>query len=312
MTFIGSDGINRTCSLDYLISSTWTGTAFVESYISTGAANFTFSVGDEAGNTGSLITDTTYFIIDTTFDGSSSATIVNSDGTGIVFPAGGYAGSLVINISTPAPSSVSAADLNTYKSSALIFNDLTKEFSAHDMTYNPITAFSDFLTLKIAYPDADNNGRVDGDNIAETSLGLYYLNESLQRWILMEDMVRDFNANYIQARVNHFSIYSIRYVGTAQPAMAQIKVYPNPCKMAISGLTFENIPVSASNVKIYIYNAAGNLIRTLDRSDGINILNVASWNGRNESGKKVASGLYVYFIKTAAHGSSSGKVVISW
>jgi C1A family cysteine protease len=313
LSFTGSDAIERSCSLEYLISSTYTGTAFIESYISTGAANFTFSVQDAAGNTGSLITDTTYFIIDTSFDGATEdVTITNSDGTGIIFPAGAYAGTLIINISTPTPASVSSANSNTYNSSTLASTDLNREFTANDLTYNPITTFSDLLTLKIYYLDADNNGRVDVENIAETSLGLYYLNESLQKWILLEDMHRDFNANYIQAQVNHFSIYSIRYVGTAQPAMAQIKVYPNPCKMTVSNLNFKNIPVQATDVKIYIYNVAGNLVRTLDRSDGINILNEAEWDGKNESGKKVSSGLYVYLIKTAAYGNITGKVVITW
>ncbi len=314
LSFKGSDGIERTCALEYLISSTWTGTAFIESYISTGTAIFSFGAGDVAGNTGSVITAGSSFAIDTAFNGASAATIVNSDGTSIIFPAGGYAGTLIVNISTPAPSSLTTAESNTHNSFVLSSNNLAKEFTAHDMSYNPITNFSELLTLKIYYPDADNNGRLDGDNVLENALGLYYLDEALEKWILVNNMVSNFIFNYIQAETNHFSIYSIRYIGSAQSALSQIKAYPNPCHMpnSNSGLTFENIPVQASNVKIYIYNVAGNLIRVLDRNDGINSLNIAVWNGRNKSGKKAASGLYIYMIKTAAHGSSSGKFVISW
>ncbi|MCG2725257.1 MAG: lectin like domain-containing protein [Elusimicrobia bacterium] len=312
LSFTGSDGIDRNCSLSHLVSSTWTGTAFIESYISTGAAVFSFSATDAAGNIGSVITDGSSFNIATSFDGNIGSNIVNSDGTSIIFPAGGYAGTLIINISTPAPASLVSADLNTHNSFAVLSADLAKEFIARDMAYNPITVFSGFLTLKIYYPDADNNGRVDGDNVLESTLGLYYLDESLQKWILANDMVANFTSNYLQAETNHFSVYSIRYIGSAQSDMSRIKAYPNPCRMTISDLTFEGIPVPASGVKIYIYNSAGNLIRTLDRNDGINALNIAVWNGRNKSGKKAASGLYVYIIKTAEYGTSSGKFVISW
>jgi hypothetical protein len=94
-----------------------------------------------------------------------------------------------------------------------------------------------------------------------------------------------------------------------------IKAYPNPCylnkppfKVIIAG-----IPLDASEPKIYIYNTAGELVRTLVKGDGItDPENNGAWDGKNQGGRKAASGIYLYVVRTANFGRASGSFYILW
>ena len=70
----------------------------------------------------------------------------------------------------------------------------------------------------------------------------------------------------------------------------------------------------ASEVKIHIHNAFGQLVKTLNlgyQQSGhyLNKAEAAFWNGRNERGERVASGIYFYTMQTRNF-TATGKVVI--
>ncbi|MEK7813766.1 MAG: FlgD immunoglobulin-like domain containing protein, partial [Candidatus Desantisbacteria bacterium] len=84
--------------------------------------------------------------------------------------------------------------------------------------------------------------------------------------------------------------------------------YPNPSTGEVW------IPyrlAAASDVKITIYNVAGELIRTLElgeQSAEEHIGNdAAKWDGRTQSGEQVASGIYIYLFRAGGY-TSAGKV----
>ncbi|MDI6735892.1 MAG: C25 family cysteine peptidase [bacterium] len=95
--------------------------------------------------------------------------------------------------------------------------------------------------------------------------------------------------------------------------LSQVIAYPNPCypnKGQI--LKIANIPLN-SNPKVYIYNLVGELIRTLDE-EGSEIkihpgCAEAIWDAKNNSGKNVASGIYIYLLKCDV-GTKKGKIAI--
>jgi hypothetical protein len=71
----------------------------------------------------------------------------------------------------------------------------------------------------------------------------------------------------------------------------------------------------ANSVSIRIFNATGQLIRTLDlghRDVGVYVSRskAAYWDGRNEAGEKVASGIYFYSITAGHDFSATRKMVI--
>ncbi len=78
-------------------------------------------------------------------------------------------------------------------------------------------------------------------------------------------------------------------------------IYPNPFSLSShASLTFWGI--SVAHAKIQIFTLAGKLVKTLEEIYGANKV---SWDGRNEKGVKVATGVYVFVV-----GSYSGKIAI--
>jgi hypothetical protein len=134
-------------------------------------------------------------------------------------------------------------------------------------------------------------------------------------WKPVAGAVRDPVENSLTAPVPHLSIYSIRYsMGLlgGSSALSSLKAYPNPCYLKLSRISFGGIPPEAAGVSIRIYDEAGNLVRTLSRGDGLTAMNVGVWDGMTGSGRKAASGLYLYVVKTASHGQGTGKFVVFW
>ncbi len=82
-----------------------------------------------------------------------------------------------------------------------------------------------------------------------------------------------------------------------------IIVYPNPCyPNQGQEITIKGLPVIAT---VYIYTVAGELVRTLESSYN----GITTWDLRNDSGKEVAEGIYVYYVPEAT-GEKIGKIAI--
>lgn len=93
--------------------------------------------------------------------------------------------------------------------------------------------------------------------------------------------------------------------------LKDLKAYPNPIYFnSANFITISGIPVTATDIKVYIYNTAGELVRTLKQGSGL--VHMPYWDGKNDKGEKVASGLYIYLVKTANSGKGAGKVYVFW
>ena len=67
--------------------------------------------------------------------------------------------------------------------------------------------------------------------------------------------------------------------------------YPNPFNPTTT--IKYNLPQSG-NVEIKIYNIAGRLVKTFQKSHQNSGLHEVIWDGKNDYGNKVASGFYIY------------------
>ncbi|TKJ43237.1 hypothetical protein CEE34_11600 [Candidatus Aerophobetes bacterium Ae_b3a] len=88
-------------------------------------------------------------------------------------------------------------------------------------------------------------------------------------------------------------------------------IYPNPCYLNQAGfLTFSNLPLE-SEVRIYIYDLAGSLVRILGETDAViqGGSKVATWNLKNDNGEMLTRGIYLYYILNATE-KRSGKIAI--
>lgn len=301
-------------TLSYTALSTWTAAGYIESYLSTGTACLTFSASDLAGNTGTSLTGGS-FNVDPVVSGVTGGTVRNSDGASVTVPAGAYTAGLYITISTIAASRETTADAASFDSIKIRSVDLAREFKARTAAGAPVTDFSAHpLTIALGYPDANSDGRIDGDYINEALGWLYYMDEVEGKWTPLAGVVRHPAGNTLSADVSHFSVYSVRASAASDEGLAGLKAYPNPCDMrkVPTGLVISGIPLDAVSPAVYIYNEAGELVRTLASGDGIDGINTGHWDGKTKGGAKAASGLYMYLVRTANYGKGSGKFFIVW
>jgi len=312
LEFITSGGQSAPLSVAWLTGSTWTAAGFIESYYSTGTASFAVSAVDGAGNTGTVLTSGVTFNIDTVLDGTVGGVMSNSDGFSMNVPAGAVSGDFFVNISTVESAQNNAADALSPGSLKLSVNDLVRDFSVKDIFDNPIHTFSASLTITLSYPDADAGGMIDGDNVRADQTWIYWLDEAAGRWAPVDGVVRHPELNTLTAVVNHLSRYSIRQQIPSLIALSGLKAYPNPCDFNKTGLTIAGIPPDETDPKVYVYNMAGELVRTLKHGDGIDSINIALWDGRVKGGIRAASGLYIYHVRTEKYGKGSGKFVVLW
>lgn len=90
-----------------------------------------------------------------------------------------------------------------------------------------------------------------------------------------------------------------------------IIVYPNPCDLSQAQIvTFANLSLG-SQVKVYIYDLGGSLVRILGESEATieGGSKTATWDCRNNNGELVTRDIYIYFIPGATE-MRIGKIAI--
>ncbi len=147
------------------------------------------------------------------------------------------------------------------------------------------------VTIGIPYPENVTN---------ETALTVMYWDPTAEDWSpidLPQSIVLDKANRVISAQVTHFSIYaaiepSPTSVNESAPAtFALSQNFPNPFNPSTT-ISYQ-VPATA-HVQISIYNSIGQHVVTL--VDGISPAGNHSvvWNGINNQGKKVTSGIFFY------------------
>ena len=86
--------------------------------------------------------------------------------------------------------------------------------------------------------------------------------------------------------------------------LSQVKAYPNPYKgNSFSGIIF-NFLTEGSKIKIY--TLSGQLVKEID----VGAEGRVFWDVKNEDGKEIASGIYIYVIVDEKGNKKSGKIAI--
>ncbi len=172
--------------------------------------------------------------------------------------------------------------------------------------------FPQMITVYVYYPDANNDGIVDGTNppVRADTLKMYTLNETTNDWELVSNSVLDKTIHAVKAQVPHLSIYTA--LGTiSAPDLNNVKVYPNPWEPGTGGpqdsanVVFENLTDLAT---IKVFTLTGRLVKRIEKvaADG----NAKFWDGTNDDGRKVASGVYYYLVTNPAGNVAHGRVAV--
>jgi len=140
------------------------------------------------------------------------------------------------------------------------------------------------ITITLSYTDADVAG------FDTSKLIIAYYDAPHDRWLSIPSVPYP-ALKKVVGTVRHLSKFAI---GQLIPAggLDAVKAYPMPYGPANGLLVIDNLTQSA---EIKIYDVAGELIRTVDYASANGR---ASWDGKNDAGSTVASGIYVMYIES--------------
>ena len=259
--------------------------------------------------------------------GPAGGLLFDNGFTSVDVPADALSSDTVLSVNPP-------SDPPAVEDPRMLETGEVREFYADDAGIT----FSEPVTMVIHYADADQDGYVDSTTVYEMNLMVWYWDEDVTppSWIQIGGEV-DPVANTLTIQTDHFSTYGI--FGTKQPnnfKLNEMRVYPNPYRpndevaetgTKEDGIIIDRLPDDVTEISIY--NIVGDKVATLDSIDyyqshaltelPYNIIYqgdlhgaVSIWKGKNDAGKRVASGVYIYLIKTESGDSKAGKFAIIW
>jgi photosystem II stability/assembly factor-like uncharacterized protein len=128
----------------------------------------------------------------------------------------------------------------------------------------------------------------------------YHTPQDLPEWLNSEQMLG-------ACRVAGATIGELAQPGDSPipSTLAELKVYPNPFRPSAGQqlVTFANLPVGS---KVVVYDLAGNRVASITYTDGYRI----TWRGNNDSGSRLATGVYLYKVSAPGGSIKTGKLAI--
>lgn len=98
---------------------------------------------------------------------------------------------------------------------------------------------------------------------------------------------------------------------TPLPNLDKVTIGPNPFIVSRSKPNYLRFRNLTANSQVKILTSAGRLVRTLTGNNIDEIMgSYAQWDGRNQNGKLVSSGVYLYLIVDENGNSTAGKFVV--
>jgi len=177
---------------------------------------------------------------------------------------------------------VAASELLSNKQIYVEFNETLDHASAINISH-----------YSLIFPElAQENSitQIQLDNNAVTITLSHKINPVGEPYFIRISHVTDLAGNYILPGKNLIKI-SIPITD-----LNNVQVFPNPAKTENELVHFQNLPTSGS-ADFYIYDAAGCIVENFSAENLSEDYNSITWDMTNQSGKKVASGMYFYLIK---------------
>ncbi|MFI5345310.1 MAG: kelch repeat-containing protein [Elusimicrobiota bacterium] len=172
------------------------------------------------------------------------------------------------------------------------------------------TSLNGSASITLHYADADDDGIVDGTHLRANRLSIYSYNVAAGEWRKESASVVDKTAKTITATTPHFSLFGL--FATAASDLTSVLVYPVPwvpngpdpnagktfnSADPTSGIVFDGL---TDAVRVQVYTVSGSLVwESMTGSSGGRI----QWDGRNRSGRDVASGGYIAVITDQGSGA---------
>lgn len=205
----------------------------------------------------------------------------------------------------PASDKITAADSTAWNESRIdiLLPNTVWEITAYDQNGELLSPAHFKKRVRLTIPYKDNYFEQD-----ELFFRIFYLDEANSMWVLVPGRQEvDYINNTVTASIPHFSLYRVaQTTGTVAQDLADVKVYPNPYKPSKTHhdfIIFENL---TDDVKIRVFNIAGELVCEEELDYG----GIYKWDGTNNDGDKLASGIYIYIITNDEGDMAKGKLSI--
>ena len=143
-------------------------------------------------------------------------------------------------------------------------------------------------------------------DLGENNLRIFYWNEELTEWEMIEGSRVNTVQNKVSADINHFSTYRVMGVITKELKMERVINYPNPFSDEMKFIfTLWFVP---NEVEVKIYTLSGRLIKKIIKHDAGWGYNEISWNGTDDNNNKLANGTYIYKLTVAKDADKIEKI----
>jgi len=253
---------------------------------STDGSSGTYPAPEEPGTLGSIVVDITRSQYITSYGGEVK--MVDGDPTDgstvLTIPADALSEGTTISITWVDPSSVSGSGGVITNNQPVQVCDIAPESAV----------FAVRSTLQMLYQNSDNNDVVDGTSIEENTLSLFHWDGHNWRYFggkICDHTCSDASKkNTVRADVSHLGRW-VLFASSGEPEVAAMR----PLRTIITPATEDGINDYAEwaglevPFEIKIYNRRGRLIRKL--------IDIPRWDGDDEDGNVVESGVYIYQFK---------------
>ncbi len=140
----------------------------------------------------------------------------------------------------------------------------------------------------------------------ESQIGIYHFSELSNQWVYAGGEGSDLSVDAVVQELGKFAVFYNPEHITVPKRVELLQNYPNPFN-PVTTIKF-GLP-NEGTVKLTVYNLLGQRVKELvNESKGAGYHYVV-WNGTDELGKSVASGIYLYRLNTE-NGSRSGKMLL--
>jgi hypothetical protein len=254
--------------------------SFSNSFFLTEGYNLiTISITDKSGNI--TVSESELTFTDpriTSIIGPDGGSVEAPDGTKVIIPEGALLVDQEISIRTVSTET------------------LTKPYNGIELlktayVFNPENLiFHKPVTISLAYNSYDLDPDLDGtDDFAENELEAFTLDGS--SWLKLK--VTDITGNLVSFTTNHFSVYALGNESIDE----SFKFYWTKNPFSADETTNAVIELTGpGTISLKIYDTAGDLVRVLADERPLAGTNNIKWDGKNDYGRYVGSGIYIYVL----------------
>jgi hypothetical protein len=140
----------------------------------------------------------------------------------------------------------------------------------------------------------------------KSELTLFQYDEANKAW---QKIPSKLQGNVLRTTLKSYGKYMIFHAVPAND-LNGVRIYPNPYKEGSGdyGGGLINFDGLTRNAKVRVFNVAGELVAEVNKSSNVD---KCTWNMRNSSGDKVASGIYIYYIIDSDNSGHVAKGVLA-